>query len=565
MKARSDMEKFEKEYLRWLESDILSNEEKDELKKLDKDEIFERFYRDLEFGTGGLRGVMAMGTNRMNKYIIRKATQGLANYLLKNVKGDIKVAIGYDSRNNSKLFSKEASRVLASNGIKVYLYKELMPTPALSFAVRQLKCDAGIVVTASHNPKQYNGYKVYGNDGCQCTLDMANAIYEEIKAIDVFNDIKLCDFALLLDKKMIEYISDDVFEVYMKSTLKESLYKEDKKLKIIYTPLNGAGKKCITTILDRDGFKDVKVVKEQEMPNGDFPTCPYPNPEIHAALELGIKMLMEEKGDILIGSDPDSDRLGCVVNLGKDFIILTGNEVGLLLFDAIYQAKKDQFDKSRPVLVKTIVSTDMANIMAKDYDVEVREVLTGFKFIGEQIHLLEEKGEEKRFIFGFEESCGYLSNIDVRDKDAVNAALLLAECANHLKLQGKTLVDRLNELYAKYGDYKTALLTFEYAGASGQEKIKNIMKAFRDAKVQKEIANLEYYGDYLLGKIIYKDDEKPTGLPKSDVIKFFLKNGETITIRPSGTEPKLKAYIFAYGEKRVKELTDLVNSIIEKV
>lgn len=559
------MEKVKQEYLRWLESEKLNEEEKNELKALNEEEIFDRFYRDLEFGTGGLRGVMAVGTNRMNKFIIRKATQGLANYLLKNVKGNIKVAIGYDSRNNSELFSKEAAVVLASNNIKVYLYKELMPTPALSFAVRKLGCDAGIVVTASHNPKQYNGYKVYGNDGCQCTLDMANSIYNEIKVLDVFNDIKLHDISLLFEKGMIEYISEDVFESYMESTLKQSIYQEERNLKIIYTPLNGAGRRCITEILKRDGFNFVKVVKEQEMPDGNFPTCPYPNPEIHAALELGIKMLMEEKGDVLIASDPDSDRLGCVVNLGKEFKILTGNEVGLLLFDTIYQAKKDLFKNKRPVLVKTIVSTDMANIMAKEYDVEVREVLTGFKFIGEQIHLLEEKGEEGRFIFGFEESCGYLSNIDVRDKDAVNAALLLAECANHLKLEGKALVDRLNELYAKYGDYKTALLTFEYAGVTGQEKIKNIMKAFRNPDVQKEIKGMDHYGDYLLEKIIYKDKEAPTGLPKSDVIKFFLDNGETITIRPSGTEPKLKAYIFAYGDKRVKELSDLINKIIENV
>ena len=561
------MKNVNNEYQRWLNSSLLNKEEKEELSNIknDEKEIFDRFYCDLKFGTGGLRGVMGSGTNRMNRFIIRKATLGLANYLLKQKKNN-KVAIGYDSRHHSEEYAKVTALVLASKGIKTYIYSELMPTPAVSFAIRELKCDAGVMVTASHNPKQYNGYKVYGNDGCQCTLDMANAIYEEIERIDVFNDYIDASFDELLNKGMIEYISEDIFEKYMKSTLKQSLYQEDRTLKIIYTPLNGAGRRCITTILKRDGFNDVKVVKEQEYPDGNFTTCPYPNPEIHDALKLGIELLMKEKGDILMASDPDSDRIGCVVRNGDSFTILTGNEVGLLMFENVYFARKNTLKKDLPpVLVKTIVSTDMANIIANKYGIEVREVLTGFKFIGEQIGLLEKDGRLDRYLFGFEESCGYLSNTDIRDKDAVNAALLLAEIANHYKLKGMTLTDRLDELYKEFGDYKTALLNFEYQGVEGKEKIANIMKAFRSKEIQEKIPGINSYGDYLLGKIIGKDTIKDTNLPKSDVMKFFLKDNETITIRPSGTEPKLKAYIFANGEERLNILVNLVKDIINNI
>ena len=547
----------------WLNNKSLSNEERKELENIknNEKEIEDRFYKNLVFGTGGLRGVEEVGTNRMNRFVIRRATQGLANYLLKR-KDINSVAIGYDSRNNSEKYSRETAAVLASNGIKVYLYKELMPTPALSFAVRYFKCDAGVMITASHNPKQYNGYKVYGNDGCQCTLDMANAIYEEIEKIDFFNDIKLYDISILFEKGMIEYISEDVFNAYMKSTLKESIYQEERKIKIVYTPLNGAGRRCITTVLKLDGFNNVSVVKEQEMPDGNFTTCPYPNPEIHEALTLGIEQLKREKADVLIASDPDSDRIGCVVRKGDEVKILTGNEVGLLLLDALISVKPRT--KKAPVVVKTIVSTDMANIMASKYGIEVREVLTGFKFIGEQIHLLEENNEKERYLFGFEESCGYLTNTDVRDKDAVNAALLLMEVANHLILEGRTLLDRLNEIYEEFGDYKTSLLTFEYQGVEGQEKIKRIMEAFREKTTQDKLAGLKEYGDYLEG-MIHGKNVRPTNLPKSDVMKFFLEDGETITIRPSGTEPKLKAYIFAYGDNRLNKLVNLVNDIINNI
>ena len=553
------------EYQKWLNSSLLSQQEKEELSSLDKEEINDRFYKDLTFGTGGLRGVMGIGTNRMNRYIIRKATQGLANYLL-NIKKKPSVSIAYDSRNNSDVFAKEAARVLAMNNIQVRLSAELMPTPFLSFSVRKLKCDAGIVVTASHNPKQYNGYKVYGNDGCQCTLEMADAIYQEIQKIDVFNDIKIGDFEELKQKGLISLVGEDVAEAYIESTLKESLYQESRELNIVYTPLNGAGRRCITTVLKEDGFNNVKIVKEQEMPNGDFPTCPYPNPEIHEALKLGIDLLNKENYDVLIASDPDSDRLGCAVKTKDAVRILTGNEVGLLILDALLSEKGNKNKDGEPwIIVKTIVSTDMANIICKKYGLEVKEVLTGFKFIGEQILFLEEKNAKNRFLMGFEESCGYLTNTDVRDKDAVNAALLLAEIANHYKKQGMTLVDRLDALYKEFGDYKTNLMSFEYQGEEGQKKIQKIMETMREPNIKDVIPNIESIGDYKTGLITGKKGTKPTGLPKSDVITFFLKNGETIVIRPSGTEPKLKADVFALGQESLDRLVSIVKDFISKI
>ena len=559
------MRDYSKIYNEWLNSDLLSKEEKAELLAIkDNDELIkDRFYRDLAFGTGGLRGVMEVGTNRMNRFIIRRATQGLANYLNKKVVSP-SVAIAYDSRNHSDEFALETAATLAANGVKVYLYRELMPTPSLSFAVRYFKCDAGVVVTASHNPKIYNGYKVYGPDGCQCTDNLANAVLEEILALDMFNDVKVGDYNALVKEGKIILINEDCFEAYMESTKKQSIYEEERTLKVVYTPLNGAGRRCVTTILDRDGFKDVSIVKEQEMPDGNFPTCPYPNPEIHEALQLGIDKLNKEHGDILVATDPDSDRCGVVVNTKEGPHILTGNEVGLVLFDAIYHAKKEQGKLSnRPVLVKTIVSSDMATLMANDYKVTVKEVLTGFKYIGEQILYLEQKDALEDYLFGFEESCGYLSNTDVRDKDAVNAVLLVCEVANHLKAQGKTLVDRVNELYAKYGDFKTALLTYEFPGVTGMQHIQDLMSMFRSEKIKTKIEGIDHIGDYKLGYIYYTDRKEATNLPVSDVVKFFLKDNATITIRPSGTEPKLKIYIFADGQKRLDELKALFEGFMK--
>ena len=551
-------------YQEWLNSSLLSKEEKEELLSIKDDDmaIKDRFYRDLAFGTGGLRGVMEVGTNRMNRFVIRRATQGLANYLNKKKK-NASVAIAYDSRNHSDEFARETAATLASNGIKVYLFKELMPTPALSFATRYFKCDAGVVVTASHNPKIYNGYKVYGPDGCQCTDALANAILEEILAIKVF-DAKVGNYDALVKSKDIILIGEDCFDAYMNSTMKQSIYQEERTLNVIYTPLNGAGRRCVTTILKKDGFNNVKLVKEQEMPNGNFPTCPYPNPDIHEALKLGIDNLIKENADILVATDPDSDRCGVVVNNNGEPKILTGNEVGLLLFDAIYNAKKEQGKLPKnPVLVKTIVSSDMAALMAKAYSVRVIDVLTGFKYIGEQILFLEEKNAQNDYLFGFEESCGYLTNTDVRDKDAVNAVMLVCEVANHYKRLGKNLVTRLNELYKTYGDFKTFLATYEFPGVEGMQKREQLMKMFRSEEVKSKIKGIDHIGDYQEGYIHYSDRKEPTNLPKSDVVKFFLNDHSTITIRPSGTEPKLKVYYFANGQDRIEELKALFSGFIK--
>ena len=555
---------YQKLYKEWLDSPLLNKEEKAELLALKDDgQIKDRFYRDLAFGTGGLRGVMEIGTNRMNRFVIRRATQGLANYL--NKKHDnSSVAIAYDSRNHSAEFAKETAATLAANGVKVYLFNELMPTPSLSFATRYYHCQAGVVVTASHNPKIYNGYKVYGPDGCQCTDELANAVLNEILNLDIFKDVKVGDFDELLKQGLINIIGQDCFDAYIESTKKQSLFDEPRDINIIYTPLNGAGRKCVTIILKECGFNNVKLVKEQEMPDGNFPTCPYPNPEIHDALKLGIDKLVKEKADILVATDPDSDRCGVVVNAQDGPHILTGNEVGLLLFDAIYHAKKERgLLSKRPVLVKTIVSSDMATLMAEDFGVTVKEVLTGFKYIGEQMLYLERENALNDYLFGFEESCGYLTNPDVRDKDAVNAVMLVCEVANHLKKKGMTLVDRLNELYAKYGDFKTALLTYEFPGVEGMQKIQDLMKLFRNEEIKQQIKGIDHIGDYKAGFIFYQDRKEPTNLPVSDVVKFFLDDSSTITIRPSGTEPKLKIYIFANGQKRVDELKSLFEGFIK--
>ena len=558
------MRNYQQYYEEWLNSSLLSKEEKEELISIKNNDtaIKDRFYRDLEFGTGGLRGVMEVGTNRMNRFIIRRATQGLANYLNKK-RQNPSVAIAYDSRNHSDEFAKETAATLAVNGVKVYLYPELMPTPSLSFAVRYFKCDAGVVVTASHNPKIYNGYKVYGPDGCQCTDTLAGAILEEILAIDTF-DAKVGDYDALVKSKDIILIGEDCFDAYMKSTLKQSIYQEERTLNIVYTPLNGAGRRCVTTVLKEDGFNKINIVKEQEMPDGNFPTCPYPNPEIHDALKLGIDCLIKENADVLVATDPDSDRCGVVVNNHGEAKILTGNEVGLLLFDAIYHAKKEQGRlPNNPVLVKTIVSSDMATLMAKDFEVRVIDVLTGFKYIGEQILFLEEKNAQNDYLFGFEESCGYLTNTDVRDKDAVNAVLLVCEVANHLKKQGFTLVDRLNTLYKKFGDFKTLLLTYEFPGVEGMQKREQLMSDFRSEKIKDSVKGIDHIGDYKQGFIYYADRKEATNLPKSDVVKFFLEDNSTITVRPSGTEPKLKIYFFANGQERIDELRKLFEGFVK--
>lgn len=553
-------------YESWLNEITITPSEKEILKNFSQEEIESCFGADLEFGTAGIRGVMGVGTNRMNIYVVRQATQGLAEYLLANFKSP-SVAIAYDSRNNSEKFAKETASVLAANGIKVYIYRELMPVPALSFAVRKLKASAGVVITASHNPKQYNGYKVYGSDGCQMTPAAAKQVLENIRKIPVFSGVKRSTFAIEMSNDRIAYIPEKVIEKYYASVLKQSILspkQDDRVLRITYTPLHGSGLKPVTTVLNRDGFNLIDIVEEQKYPDGDFNTCPYPNPELKEAMELGIKLMLEKENDLLIATDPDSDRAGVVVNNRKTPVILTGNEIGILLFDFIVNARLQSHKMPKnPVVVKTIVSTDLINIMAKKYGVKVIDVLTGFKYIGEQIHLLEEKSNVKRFILGFEESCGYLTNPAVRDKDAVNAMLLICEMANYYKHRGVTLVDRLEQLYKEFGDYKTVTLSYQFEGLNGKDKMSEIMANFRKPEIQKILGNVQYIGDYLRQKLIFSDHEEPTNLPASDVIKMFLDDAETVTIRPSGTEPKVKAYIFAHGEERVEALKHIIDNLMK--
>lgn len=540
-------------YKLWCES---ANEDPDlqnELKSItdDMDAIRDRFYRNLEFGTGGLRGVIGAGTNRMNIYTVRHATQGLANYVNEEYSNP-SVAIAYDSRIKSDIFAKNAASVLAANGIKVYIYNELMPTPMLSYAVRALKCQAGIVVTASHNPAKYNGYKVYGDDGCQITLKGAAAVLEKINELDVFNDIKISSFDDGLTNGSISYIGEDIINSYFDSVLTQGINIDlcaESGLKVVYTPLNGTGNKPVRTILSKIGIKDVTVVEEQEMPDGNFTTCPYPNPEIREALELGLKKCEEVKPDLLLATDPDCDRVGIAVPSDNGYVLFSGNEVGAMLLEYICseRTKKGTMPKN-PIAVKTIVTTDIVNEIGKAYNVEIIDVLTGFKFIGEQIGLLEKKGEEERYIFGFEESYGYLSGGYVRDKDAVNASMLICEMAAYYRTQGFTLLQARENLYKKYGVYYHSLHSFTFEGESGMIKMNNIMNTLRNDHLA-EIAGLKVVriDDYKLSisKDVLTGASSDITLPKSDVLAFFLEGEAKVIVRPSGTEPKIKTYYTA--------------------
>lgn len=538
-------------YQRWCS---LATEDTDlvqELKEIEHDAegVKDRFYRELEFGTGGLRGVIGAGTNRLNIYTIRRATQGLANYLLKH-SDNLSAAIAYDSRIKSDRFAKEAASVLAASGITAHIYPELMPTPSLSFAVRELKCAAGICVTASHNPAKYNGYKVYGSDGCQITLEMADKILNAINEVDAFDDVKTMDFDEALKAGKIQYITDEVVDKFLTCVQEQSINPGAKgDLKVVYTPLNGTGLRCVTSILDRIGIKDVTVVPEQKMPDGHFPTCPFPNPEIREALQKGLELCEKVHPDLLLATDPDCDRVGIAVNQNGEYQLLTGNEVGVLLLDYIAKCRiQNGTMPKNPVAVKTIVTTDMANRVAEKYGIELREVLTGFKFIGEQIGLLEKEGQRDRYIFGFEESYGYLSGGYVRDKDAVVASMLICEMALYYKNLGKTLVDALNALYDEFGYYKNQLTDFAFEGAEGMNNMNRIMQSLRDNAPEK-IGPYTVCGhtDYLVSVRVDGSESKPVSLPKSNVLEYRLDNGGKMIIRPSGTEPKIKIYLSAKG------------------
>lgn len=523
--------------------------------KDDQDAVYDRFYRELEFGTAGLRGVLGAGTNRMNIYVVRYATQGLANYLKKNY-DKASVAIAGDSRIKSDVFVKEAARVLAANGIKAYVARELQPTPVVSFCVRELKCQAGIMVTASHNPAKYNGYKCYGSDGCQMTDESADAVYSEIQSIDIFNDVKTIEFEQGLADGSIQYIDDTVYDSYIENVKKQAVNPGICKgagLKVVYTPLNGAGNKLVRRVLAETGVDNVVVVKEQEMPDGNFTTCPYPNPEIKEALQLGLDLCEKEKPDLLLATDPDSDRVGIAVKL-KDgsFRLMTGNETGIMLTNYILSCRKALNNlPQNPFVVKTIVTTELVAKICDKFGCELRNVLTGFKYIGEQILELEKAGEEERYIFGFEESYGYLAGTYVRDKDAVVASMLICEMAAYYRTQGKSLDDVITELYKEFGYYKNKTVSFEFDGAAGLEKMGGIMTSLRENHPDEICGRkVTVVNDY---KLSLKTD-KANGttaeikLPKSNVIAFMLDDGCSITVRPSGTEPKIKLYITAVGE-----------------
>jgi len=541
-------------YKVWCEKAVQDPDLQTELKSIegDNDAVLDRFYRDLEFGTGGLRGVIGAGTNRMNIYTVRRATQGFADYLNQEYDSP-SVAISYDSRIKSDVFSKAAAEVLAANGIKVHIYTELMPTPCLSFAVRQLKCQGGIMVTASHNPAKYNGYKVYGEDGCQITLRGAEIILEKINSLDIFSDVKTSDFDEELAKGNISYIGGEVIEEFYKNVLAEGINTDlcpSSGLKVVYTPLNGTGNKPVREILKRIGITDVTVVKEQEEPDGNFSTCPYPNPEIREALEIGLRYCDEVKPDLLLATDPDCDRVGIAVPDGKGgYALFSGNEVGAMLLEYIcdQRTKKGTMPKD-PVAVKTIVTTDIVSLIGKAYGVEIIDVLTGFKFIGEQIGILEAKGEEDRYIFGYEESYGYLSGSYVRDKDAVNASMLICEMAAYYRTQGITLMEARENMYKKYGVFYQTLYSFTFEGASGMKKMEDIMTTLRNNPM-KEIAGLKVvrFDDYKVSvsKDLISGTETELTLPKSNVLAFFLEGGSKVIVRPSGTEPKIKTYLAA--------------------
>ncbi len=560
---------IENKYIAWCGKANLDQDLQEELCAIASDEaaIEDAFYRDLEFGTAGLRGVIGAGTNRMNVYTVGRTSQGLANYVNQAFpEGMRSIAISYDSRIKADLFAKVSAAIFAMNGIKAYIYPALMPTPLVSWAVRTLGCAAGVMVTASHNPAKYNGYKVYGPDGCQITTEAADTILDLIGKVDIFADVKFGDFDALLQEGRIEYVSEDVTTAFIERVKKESVLgpddKVDRNVAIVYTPLNGTGLKPVTRMLKETGFTNITVVAEQRNPDGNFPTCPYPNPEIREAMALGMKYAEEEKAELLLATDPDADRCGiAVADHDGNYVLLSGNETGCLLLDYICSQRiKNGTMPPEPMMVKTIVTTDMAEKIAEHYGVRCANVLTGFKYIGDQIALLEKDGKEDNYIFGFEESYGYLSGGYVRDKDAVDAAFMICEMFAYYKSQGISLLDKLNELYDTYGYYKNVTHSFEFEGISGVQKMADVMAKFRAGDVDFAGRKVEKTLDY---------EEGIDGLPKSNVLKYFVEGGTRVIARPSGTEPKLKLYVLACGAtkdlaaKENEELSDALKKAME--
>lgn len=552
-------------YNLWLEKATADPDLKKELLgiKGNDDEVLDRFYRSLEFGTAGLRGVIGAGTNRMNYYTVGRATQGLADFLNKHFENP-SIAIGYDSRIKSKYFSVEAAKTLAANGIKVYLYEELEPTPCLSFAIRHFKTSSGIILTASHNPAKYNGYKCYNENGYQMTDEEASETYDFIQKVDYFTGIKTMDFDEAKEKGLIEYMGQDVIDLFLDEVIKQCVNVgicEKANLNVIYTPLNGTGNKPVRKILDRIGVKNIHIVPEQENPDGNFPTCPFPNPEIKQAFECALKLAENVKPDLLLATDPDCDRVGIAVNNGNgEFQLMTGNEVGAMLLNYLLSQKKEQGTLSKnSIAVKSFVSTDLAEVIAKKYNCTFKNLLTGFKYIGELITQLESEGRSEDFVMGFEESYGYLAGTHARDKDAVVASMLICEMAAYYKAQGKTLIDVMNGLYDEFGYYCNTVQSYTFEGASGMEKMAAIMDGLRVNKPSSfagyEVTKID---DYKTSKStdVKTGKESEITLPKSNVLAYTLTDGNKVIVRPSGTEPKIKAYITAIGtsEENAKQI-----------
>lgn len=544
-------------YKQWLAYAVDDPELKEELLAIENhpEEIKDRFYKELEFGTAGLRGVIGAGSNRMNVYTVRKATQGLADYV-KSVAPQGKVAIAFDSRNKSELFAREAASVLAANDIQVYLYAELMPTPMLSFAVRHLKCDAGIVITASHNPAKYNGYKAYGSDGCQLSVENSAKVLSFVSQVPMFAGAKTMDFAQAVAQGRIVFIPDEVIDAYLDEVQRCSVRPVAADLKVVYTPLNGTGNRPVRAILKRIGCDSVTVVPSQESPDGNFPTCPFPNPEIRQAFEEAIALAaaMEPRADLLLATDPDCDRVGIAVLHEGEYRLLTGNEVGAMLLDYILAGRKEKGTlPANPMAVKTIVTSPLADRVAAKYGCQVVNVLTGFKYIGEQIALLEAKEEADRFVFGFEESYGYLAGGYVRDKDAVVASMLICEMAAYYKAQGKTLLDVVEDLYREHGMILCTQRSYTCEGEAGMQRMNELMASLRQLPPAK-LGGVEVTAVLDYGKSVETNletgEEQPIALPRSEVLEYRLEDGGSVIVRPSGTEPKIKAYITAAGMDR---------------
>ncbi len=538
---------YQEEYARWHAADLEDFDLNKELCDIegDEDAIKERFAVALKFGTAGLRGVLGAGTNRMNIYVVRQATQGVADWV-KTQGGTQIVAISYDSRLKGWIFAKEAASVLAANGIHVRLYDELNPVPALSFATRYYQANAGIMLTASHNPAQYNGYKAYGPDGCQMTDDAAAVVYASIQRTDVLTGAKHMSFAEAVSRGLISFVGDDCkkafFEAIEARQVRPGLAKTS-GLKLVYSPLNGTGLIPVTRVLKDIGITDITIVPEQEYPNGYFTTCSYPNPEIFEALEKGLELAKKDGADLMLATDPDADRVGIAMKCPDgSYELVTGNEMGVLLLDYIAAGRKEKGTMPQnPVAVMSIVSTPLADKVAAHYGVELRHVLTGFKWIGDQIARLEKDGEEDRFIFGFEESYGYLAGSYVRDKDAVIASMLICEMAAYYRSIGSSIKQRLEEIYKEYGRYFNQVDAFSFPGLSGMDKMAGIMENFRKNPPK------DFAGKKVVKIVDYAEPEK-TGLPKANVLIYTLDDGATIVVRPSGTEPKIKTYFTTLGK-----------------